>query len=530
MDMFYERAGMIMSIKRSAAALFLASTVMIQSSVSAFAADGSVFDAENGRAVHVSEVLSDDIAKNIAKAVETKFVEQDPELVKLSQYVCEGDVLPCSENDPSYHKYIESLMNKQKAWKNCASATSFASGSLLTAALYNSANLIHQERFNDCVKTFGIDVSYFQGNIDWNKVKAGGVTFAIIRVGYRGYGSAGTLVQDARFSEYIQGAKKAGLKVGVYFFTQAINTAEAAAEADFVYERIKNYRLELPVYFDMEEITYDTGRLDSAKLSVAQKTALVEAFCDRITSKGYQGALYSNPAWLTYYLDGAKLQQKYPTWLANYTMQTKWSGPFDIWQYGGGPVNGVSSSVCDLDVRYQKLPSAVSGMKFEKGSSEDAVKLTWDPVEGCAGYELCARQSDDEIEIIKTLGTNIVEFEPDPVKHEYFVRAFVKVNNAPVYAEPVVGKGGGEGDHLPALVCTSVGDADGDGKKTADDAVIAARYAADSNSCKDRYDPTLLDVNGDGKVSTDDAVIIARCAAGYDGYSEKYSKKIIFLK
>lgn len=523
-----------MSIKKTAAALFVSSAMMLQSSVSVFAADRpSVEDSVGSgpsQAALIGEVVTDNSAKDVAKAIETGFVEQDPELVKLSQYVCEGDDLPCSENDPSYHKYIDSLMRQKQNEMGAAPVKALAAGKFLTAALYNSANLVHQERFNDCVKTFGIDVSYFQGNIDWDKVKAEGVTFAIIRVGYRGYGSAGTLVQDARFSEYIQGAKKAGLKVGVYFFTQAINTIEAVAEADFVYERIKSYQLELPVYFDMEEITYDTGRLDSAKLSVAQKTALVEAFCDRITSKGYQGAVYSNPAWLTYYLDGAKLQAKYPTWLANYTMQTKWSGPFDIWQYGGGPVNGVSSSVCDLDVRYQKLPSAVSGMKAEEGSSSDKVKLSWDEIEGCPGYELCTVQSDDTVKIVAETKTNEVEFVPDDAKQEYFVRAFVTVNNARVYAEPVESKGGGADENVPKLVCGTAGDANGDGERTADDAIVIARYAADFEGYKDKYDPTFFDMNDDGKVDADDAIIVARCAADYDNYREKYAKKITAIQ
>lgn len=102
--------------------------------------------------------------------------------------------------------------------------------------------------------------------------------FVIIRVGYRGYGSAGTLVEDPRFKTYLDGATKAGLKVGVYFYTQAITTAEAKAEAKFVLDRIKGYSLQMPVYYDIESVDYDTGRLDSAGLSKAQKTALCTAF------------------------------------------------------------------------------------------------------------------------------------------------------------------------------------------------------------------------------------------------------------
>ncbi len=135
--------------------------------------------------------------------------------------------------------------------------------------------------------------------------------FVIIRVGYRGYGSAGTLVEDPKFKTYLDGATKAGLKVGVYFYTQAITTAEAKAEAKFVLDRIKGYSLQMPVYYDIESVDYDTGRLDSAGLSKAQKTALCTAFCDTIIKSGYSAGVYANYTWLNYYIDGAGLGKKF---------------------------------------------------------------------------------------------------------------------------------------------------------------------------------------------------------------------------
>ena len=187
--------------------------------------------------------------------------------------------------------------------------------------------------------------------------------FVIIRVGYRGYGSAGTLVEDPKFKTYLDGATKAGLKVGVYFYTQAITTAEAKAEAKFVLDRIKGYSLQMPVYYDIESVDYDTGRLDSAGLSKAQKTALCTAFCDTIIKSGYSAGVYANYTWLNYYIDGAGLGKKYPIWLAHYTSNTNYDQRMDMWQYSGsGTVSGISAYT-DVNVWYSgKLPLYVSDL------------------------------------------------------------------------------------------------------------------------------------------------------------------------
>ena len=124
----------------------------------------------------------------------------------------DGLLEPVTEDDPEYHKYLEN---------------NDPYGIMTMSALWGADSLTHQNRFSGVSKVYGIDVSYYQGNIDWKKVKNSGVEFVIIRVGYRGYGSAGTLVEDPKFKTYLDGATKAGLKVGVYFYTQAITTAEA---------------------------------------------------------------------------------------------------------------------------------------------------------------------------------------------------------------------------------------------------------------------------------------------------------------
>lgn len=287
-----------------------------------------------------------------------------------------------NNDDPSYGKYV------QRQFMNFA----------LNKSIWGSSDITHSSRFNGYEKKYGIDVSYYQGNIDWKKVKDSGVEYVIIRAGYRGYGSAGTLVKDARFADYIKGAKSVGLDVGVYFYTQAINTAEAKEEAQFVLNLIKGYELELPVYYDIEGVDYDTGRLDSANLTKAQKTNLCKAFCDTIRANGYEAGVYTNYSWFLYQVDGKALGSSYPIWLAYYTTSTDYPYEYQMWQYTGqGKVNGISSSV-DMNVHYVKNQNDYSSKKVTNLGKTDIaqtkVMLKWDAVPGAQGYAVYTKNSD----------------------------------------------------------------------------------------------------------------------------------------
>lgn len=317
---------------------------------------------------------------------ERRYIAQNPELAAMGAVIPEGSDVPVAECDAGFHKYVASLMRNQGM---TVSLNKLALPVTLNAiAISGADSLIHQERFANCIKTFGTDVSEFQGNIDWVKVKAAGIDFCILRAGYRGYGKKGTLVLDPKFVNNLKNAKAAGLKVGVYFFTQAITVAEAKEEADFVYQYIKGYSLDLPVYCDMEEIYYDTGRLDSANLTMAQKTAIIEAFCDRILALGYEAGVYSNPSWMTYYLDRAKLEAKYPIWLANYVKETKYQYKFNIWQYDTGTINGISGAT-DMDVKYDPaVPGTVTGFTCT-GATSNSLTFKWDEQENpCQSYQV----------------------------------------------------------------------------------------------------------------------------------------------
>ena len=196
---------------------------------------------------------------------------------------------------------------------------------------------------------FGIDVSRYQQRVDWDKVREAGASFVIIRIGYRGY-ETGALVLDSMFENHLAGARAAGLKVGVYIFSQAINEEEAREEA-FACAYVLNGRsLDYPVYFDSEYSTSaHTGRADN--LSKAERTACAVAFCEELKKYGYEPGVYAATTWFRNHLELSALQD-YRIWNAHYGV----SGPSidcDMWQGScTGKLSGVSSSGVDLNISY----------------------------------------------------------------------------------------------------------------------------------------------------------------------------------
>ena len=195
----------------------------------------------------------------------------------------------------------------------------------------------------------GIDVSRYNGNIDWNAVKNSGVSYVIIRCGYRGSAS-GALVEDSAFRKNIQGASNAGLKVGVYFFTQAVNEVEAVEEASMVLSLIKGYNLTYPVFLDVEVTSGNNGRADH--ISVDTRTAVCNAFCQTIQNSGYKAGIYANKTWLTTHINTPALTG-YKIWLAQYAAAPSYSRTkYDMWQYSSkGKVAGISGNV-DFNISY----------------------------------------------------------------------------------------------------------------------------------------------------------------------------------
>lgn len=193
----------------------------------------------------------------------------------------------------------------------------------------------------------GIDVSKWNGTIDWNAVANAGIDFAIIRVGYRGY-TAGTLVEDPYFKQNIEGATKAGIKVGLYFFTQAITEAEAVEEASMAISLVSGYQLQLPIYFDTEKVEGD-GRANN--MDVSKRTAITKAFCETIRNAGYLPGVYASTSWYNNQLKASELAD-YDIWVAHYANVCGYKGRYHMWQYtSSGSVPGIKGRV-DLNVRY----------------------------------------------------------------------------------------------------------------------------------------------------------------------------------
>ena len=201
---------------------------------------------------------------------------------------------------------------------------------------------------------YGIDVSFYQGEIDWPTVASDRVDFAMIRCGFRGYGSEGRLVEDVRFRENLEGALAAGLDVGVYFFSQALNAEEAEEEAAFVLERIAGKRLNMPVVFDWERQTASGSR--TADPDWPQITEAAVAFCEAIRAAGYTPMVYFNRhmAYLEY--DLSRLTD-YDWWLASYGSHPGFLYRCRMWQYGSnGSVKGINGRV-DMDIWFDSQPS-----------------------------------------------------------------------------------------------------------------------------------------------------------------------------
>ena len=217
------------------------------------------------------------------------------------------------------------------------------------APLTDDANYIHNSRFDNYIIHNVIDVSKYQEDIDWARVKQSGIDYAIIRAGFRGYGDTGSLNLDPYFEQNINGALAAGIKVGVYFFSQAITEAEAVVEAEYVLGLIKGYDISLPVVIDYEyafEESGAIGRLYNASLSKDTATKICQKFCSTVEENGYTAMVYANKSMLENGLNASELSEDYKIWLAHYTYCTDYEGDYDFWQYTpSGTVDGIAKNV-----------------------------------------------------------------------------------------------------------------------------------------------------------------------------------------
>ncbi len=190
----------------------------------------------------------------------------------------------------------------------------------------------------------GIDVSKYQGDIDFRKVKNAGIQFVIIRIGYGQYENQ----KDPKFERNYDGFKNVGIPVGVYLYSYAKSVSDAKKEAEVTLKWLNNRELNLPVYYDIE----DKSQINLGKNTL---TKMCEAFCDAIEKGGYWAGVYTNKYFFTTYLDYVKLQDKYTIWVAQYNDTNTYRGKYDMWQYtSSGKVNGISGNV-DMDILYRDI-------------------------------------------------------------------------------------------------------------------------------------------------------------------------------
>lgn len=321
-----------------------------------------------------AEIVGEDVDSKDNVEILTENVEVSTEIVNEVE---DTDSEGCLDKEEYQKNEVESEENNETRDEMELSALNVANfeesdtevdkEDPLYSRYYDENGKIRENKYNDV--TFGIsevnsanarlgfDVSYFQGNINWEVAKNAGIEFAIIRVGYR-RNSTGEICEDNKYDSYIRGAKAAGIKVGAYFYSEAITKAEAVEEANFLLDRVKLYDMDLPLVIDYEGFT-DDQRIGIAGLSKQQHTEIVSAFCDKIKDSGYVPMIYSSATFFVTYLDGMALSNNYKIWSASWGKRPEQYNnvPYDFWQWsadgnGLGSKYGVSSTDIDLDYWY----------------------------------------------------------------------------------------------------------------------------------------------------------------------------------
>lgn len=258
-------------------------------------------------------------------------------------------------------------------------STSVAFASTKFYSKYDKKTYTHNTKFDTFNKVVGIDVSEHNKTVDFNKVKADGIDFVYVRVGYTGYTKKKlSLNYDHYYQENITNALAAGLQVGVYWYSQALNEEEALQEANMLLNVIGSYNITLPVVYDYEFAGVRDGRLDSANLSKAQMTANSLAFLNRVSQMGYTPCLYANYSFLKNRVYASQISSIAKIWLAHYNTSTDYAGDYEYWQYtSDGRVNGISGRV-DMNVWYQGAQPAVPTVPVTPNVTQPTAKKVTD--------------------------------------------------------------------------------------------------------------------------------------------------------
>ncbi len=322
---------------------------------------------------------------------------------KQSQLPKTPDDLAPDELDPDYVKMLFQQENpQQSAPFSMTSIEAKTTKSPFTGLVYT-----HAAQLSDCDIVDGIDVSKWQADINWKKVKAAGVKFVFIRCGYTALSKDFAMYEDEYFKKNIQGAYDAGIKVGVYFFSNSINTTEAKKEAKKTLELIQDYQqmITLPVVYDFEAFS---NAYRAYGLSKQQVTKNVIAYSQLIQQAGFTPMYYGSPSFLNSSFDVSQLTD-YDCWLANYTTKTSYTGDYLYWQYSStGTVDGITGNV-DCNFLYSGSAGEIVDPDLDPDDIEEGfgpvdglmmadhdtteITIQWDPLEGADGYKVYRSKS-----------------------------------------------------------------------------------------------------------------------------------------
>ena len=271
--------------------------------------------------------------------------EYEISLRETEGYILAEEAIPVSVKEQIDYTVIDDISFMIKSVDEINEAEE---DTAINDAELNADGTESNRRLDDEDALFGIDVSKWNKEIDWESVRAAGVDFAIIRCGYRG-SKTGALVEDPYFKKNVEAAEAAGIKVGIYFFTQATNEIEAVEEASMALMLCRNYKLALPIFIDTEGAG-GNGRADG--LGVETRTAVCEAFCRTIENSGFNAGVYASKNWFINNLSTENLSD-YTIWLAQYSREATYDGRYDLWQYtSAGTIEGIETRV-DLNMCYK---------------------------------------------------------------------------------------------------------------------------------------------------------------------------------
>lgn len=271
------------------------------------------------------------------------------------------DIIPTGQDRPAKKKVKRSCSKLKLA--GGAAALILLLAVIIRLSLYigsisrvhlSEEGLTRDARFENCIAVHGIDVSEYQNDIKWKKVKSGEADFVFVRAGYRSSGT-GELNEDADFRKNIKKANRAGLMCGAYFFSQALNEEEAVEEAEYLLDLVRRYDVKMPLVIDYELI--EGGRLQNAVEAGEMPAAsmyhdVVTAFCRRVQTAGYESAVYANYDMLTNYMDSTVLADEAVIWAAQYGGTCDVAGDYRYWQCAeDASLSGIKGPV-DHDIWY----------------------------------------------------------------------------------------------------------------------------------------------------------------------------------